>query len=220
MGHQVVSKQLFSLIYGGDAVHVAPQTRVLPAEDFSKLLTAEDLLARVDKDAEQYKREAVKECELLKEQAQREGFEAGFQQWSQHVTELEQEIAKVHDEVHQLMVPLAIKAARRIVGRELEVKPETVVDIIQKSLKAISQHRKIVIYVNPQELETVESERQQLRDVFERLESLSIRPRDDIDPGGCVIETEAGIINAQLDNQWQVLEKAFLALIKTEEEGA
>ena len=32
-----------------------------------------------------------------------------------------------------------------------------------------------------------------------------------MEPGGCLIETEAGIINAQLENQWRSLEAAFKA---------
>ena len=35
-----------------------------------------------------------------------------------------------------------------------------------------------------------------------------------IEPGGCIIETEAGIINAQLENQWRSLENAFESFMK------
>jgi type III secretion protein L len=72
--------------------------------------------------------------------------------------------------------------------------------------------------VNKKELDILEKHKQRLRDLFEHLEGLSIRPREDIAPGGCVIETEIGIINAQMDHRWQVLEKAFEALMKTSPE--
>ena len=32
--------------------------------------------------------------------------------------------------------------------------------------------------------------------------------------GVCIIETEAGIINASLENQWRALESAFEAFMK------
>ncbi|MBI3211529.1 MAG: HrpE/YscL family type III secretion apparatus protein, partial [Simkania negevensis] len=41
----------------------------------------------------------------------------------------------------------------------------------------------------------------------------SLEDREDIAPGGCIIETEAGIINASLANQWQALEAAFAAFM-------
>ena len=53
-----------------------------------------------------------------------------------------------------------------------------------------------------------------IKKIFERLENLSIQERDDIEPGGCIIETEAGIINAQLENQWRSLEIAFDEFMK------
>jgi type III secretion protein L len=46
---------------------------------------------------------------------------------------------------------------------------------------------------------------------------LSLRDRSDIQPGGCIIETEGGIINAQLENQWRVLENALGILLKKKE---
>lgn len=85
-------------------------------------------------------------------------------------------------------------------------------------MKSVAQHKKVTIYVNKADLENMEAHRNQIKELFENLESLSIRPRDDVTTGGCVIETEAGIINAQLENQWVVLERAFTSLMKTKKE--
>jgi type III secretion protein L len=60
----------------------------------------------------------------------------------------------------------------------------------------------------------LEAAKSQIKKVFEHLESLSIQERSDIEPGGCMIETEAGIINAQLENQWRSLEIAFESFMK------
>ncbi|NGX42755.1 MAG: Yop proteins translocation protein L [Chlamydiae bacterium] len=208
-----MSKKFFSLIHG-DKVHVAPDTKVIPGKDFSKIVTAKEVLQEVKKDAEQYKIEVTSECETWKEQAQKEGFELGYTEWVEKIADLEEEIAKVRSDMERIAVPIALKAAKKIVGRELEISDSAVVDIIRNTLKAVAQHKKIVIYVNPKELEQVEKSRENIKKVFEHLETLSIRPQDDIDSGGCVVETEAGIINAQLENQWMILEAAFQKLIK------
>jgi type III secretion protein L len=49
------------------------------------------------------------------------------------------------------------------------------------------------------------------------LEVFQIQERNDIQPGGAVIETEGGIINAQISNQLQVLERAFKKLFSSKE---
>lgn len=208
-----MSKKFFSFIHEGK-LHIAPDTKVISGEAFSSLIDAQEVLKKVRDDAEQYKVEIASECEQIKENAQKEGFEHGFSQWADKVAELEDQIIRVRQDMENLIVPIALKASKKIVGRELDVSKTTVVDIIVNSLRAVAQHKKINIKVNRKDFEIVEKHRQQLKDVFENLESLSIRPQDDVDPGGCVIETEGGIINAQLENQWLILENAFQRLMK------
>ena len=80
----------------------------------------------------------------------------------------------------------------------------------------MSQHKRVTVYVNPKEYEKVDKQRPKLRELFEQLETFTIRPREDVKPGGCIIETEAGIINAQLDSQWDIIEQAFQIVVEKE----
>lgn len=214
-----MSNKLFSLIHEKGSLRLSPEGKILPAAAFSEVLGAGELLKTAQQDAETYKKAVVAECEKLKELAVKEGFEAGFSQWADHLAELVQETSKAHEEVSKVVIPLALKAAKKIVGREIELSREVAVDIVATALKAVSQHKKIMVYVNKQDVEALEKARPRLKAIFERLELLSIRAREDILPGGCIIETEAGIINAQLANQWQILEKAFEALMKSSSKG-
>lgn len=207
-------KKCFSLI-SGEEVFLGPKSKVIPAESFSTLLSAEEILVKVKEDAENYRLEVLKECEKLKEAAQQEGFEAGFREWVQHVAALEEEVIRVRTDLEKMLVPVALKAAKKIVGREIELSEETIVDIVSNALKQVSQHKKVTIYVNPKDLERLEASRVRLRKIFESLEVLSLRQRGDISPGGCVIETEGGIINAQIENQWRALEQAFERVMST-----
>lgn len=206
-------KKLFNLIKGG-AIHVAPKNKTLPAKEYSSLLDASEVLVYVQKDAALYKMDVVEEIEKLKVQAQKEGFEEGFRSWAEAVALLEAEIAQVRTDVQIMLSSVALKAAKKIVGREIELSDDTIVDIIATSLKSVSQHKKITIYANKKDLAILEANRGRLKDLFESLEALSLRERADIDVGGCIIETEGGIINARLENQWRVLEKAFENLLK------
>lgn len=43
---------------------------------------------------------------------------------------------------------------------------------------------------------------------------LLLSPKASVSPGGCIIETETGIVNAQLDVQLAALEQAFSAILK------
>jgi type III secretion protein L len=163
----------------------------------------------VQKDAEVYRKKVAAEAEELKTRGEKEGFQAGFDKWMEMVSYLEKEVIKVREELQKVVMPVAVKAAKKIVAAELQMNPQVTLEIVASTLKTIAQHKRIVIYVGKQDFELVESSKSQLRSIFEELESLSIRERDDIEPGGCVIETEVGIINARLQDRWRTLETAL-----------
>lgn len=214
-----MSKKFFTLIFG-DRLHAAPQNKVIPASELSVLQEASEVLEHIKEDAEKYRLEVAKEMEELKENAYKAGYQKGYEQWAELLVDFEKKLRVLHKEMQQVIIPVALKAAKKIVGKEIELSEDAIVDIVSSNLKAVSQHKKIIIYVNKKDLETLEKHKQKLRDLFEHLESLSIRPRDDIEPCGCMIETETGIINAQMEHRWRVLEKAFEALINAPLEKA
>jgi len=215
-----VKKKFFSLIHGNSSIHIAPEIRVIPAEEYSKALEAYELMEEIKKDSLKHKQYVAEEIEKLKEQAQKEGFEEGFKQWIEQIAKIEEEIINVRKETEKVVLPVALRAAKKILGRELELSENAIVDIVSNSLKAVVTHKKITIYVNKKDLEAIEKHRTRIKDIFENLEILVIRERSDVEPGGCIIETEGGIINAQLENQWRILENAFDRMIKQNEKAA
>lgn len=214
-----MSKKLFSLIYGQPNT-ITANKRIIPGNMISQLIDAEEVLVKVKIDAEKYKQDVAKECEKIKENAQAAGFAEGYQTWAEHVAKLEEEIINVRQELEKLLISVALKAAKKIVGREIELSDDTIVDIVSNTLKSVAQHKKITIYVNKKDLDPLEKSRSRLKEIFESLEVLSLRERSDIARGGCVIETEGGIINAQLDNQWSALERAFASLMRHQQQEA
>lgn len=212
-----MNKRFFSLIHGG-TVHIAPKKKFIAAEDFSDLLDSKEVLEKVHEDVKKYKEQIVKECEILKEEAERQGFMKGFESWANRVASLENEIIEIRKSTENSIIPIALKAAKKIVGKEIELSQNIIVDIVSNYLKAVSTHKKITIYVSKKDLNDLETHRQKLKDLFESLEALSIRERLDLEPGDCVIETEGGIINAKLENQWTIMENAFKAMLKEENE--
>jgi len=44
------------------------------------------------------------------------------------------------------LLPLLMIAIKKILGHELEIKPETITDIVANALKTVAQHRKIAIF--------------------------------------------------------------------------
>lgn len=202
--------KLFSLLHGKE-VRLAGSVKRIPASEFSTMQSAQELVQTVQKDAEAYRIEVVKECEILREAAQREGFDEGFASWAQDIKQLEEERKALRQAMEKTIIPVALKAARKIVGREIELTETAVVDIVSQHLKSVAQHKKITIYTSRQDYGILERHRDHLKKLFESLESLSIQPKEGLTRGSFIIETDRGIINAQLEQVWEILEKVFVS---------
>jgi type III secretion protein L len=200
--------KFFSLIYQGE-IHPATEEKVIPAEDFSTLMEASEILERAKEDVEHYKKKIEEECQHLKEQAKEEGFSEGLQKFNEHLIYFDKQIRLIRMDLQKQILPLALKAAKKIVGEQLNLNPETIVDIVIQTLAPITQNHRFTIYVNKADKEILETQKPKIKAILDQVQVLTILERNDITPGGCIIETESGIINASIENQWRALESAF-----------
>ncbi|NNM43039.1 MAG: HrpE/YscL family type III secretion apparatus protein [Chlamydiae bacterium] len=200
--------KFFSLIYQGD-IHPSDNKKVIPANTYSTLVDAHQVLERAKEDASNYKKSVEEECEVLRENAKKEGFQEGLEKFHEHVIAFDGYLKEIRHEMHKQILTLALQTAKKIVAKELEQSPETIVDIVLQALQPVTQSHRIVIYVNKADRDILEKNKPKIKDIFEKVETLSIQERPDIQVGGCIIETESGIINAEIENQWRALEAAF-----------
>lgn len=203
---------LFTLI-SGDSVHLAAGQKIVPKKDFSTILKAKEIVDLAEEEAEKLRKEIDQEAIDLKEKAQKEGFDEGLHQLNKQLIHLDTLVKTIKEEMKDQILPLLLSALRKIVGEELKIAPERIVDIVMQGLKPVIQHHRITVYVNKDELKTLEKKKKKLTGILQQIEVFSLQERDDIEPGGCIIETEAGIINAQLDNQLRALEAALKTLM-------
>lgn len=205
----MTGRKLFSLL-SGKQVHITDAEKRIPASEFSIVQSAAELIDTVKQEAEQYRMDIVSECEKMHTIAQREGFEEGFAKWVEQISLLEQERKALQRAMEKTIIPVALKAARKIVSREIELNEDTVVSIISEHLKSVAQHKKVVIFASKEDVAILERHREELKKVFEHIESLSIQVKDKLSRGSFTIETDKGIMDAQLEQMWEVLEKFFI----------
>lgn len=197
-----------------DKVLINKNEKFIPAKEFSTLLDAEEIKNQVEQEIKQLKKATEKKCKELKETARKEGFQKGLEQFNEHIIALEEKKRQLYHETQRLIIPLALKAAKKIVAQELKLHADIIVEIVKQTLKPVLQNHRIKIFVNKEDRVALESNKDSIKSILEQVETLSIEDRPDIERGGCIIETESGIINATLDNQWKALEAAFQGFMK------
>lgn len=200
--------KFFSLLFQGD-VHLATEKKIIPREEYATLVSAQEIVEKAKEDAITQAQEAEKRCQEAEEIARKKGFDAGLSEFYEHILGFEQELKRLHQEMQKHVLPLALKAAKKIVAGQLDLNPETIVNIVMRVLAPLTQSHKVVIYVNRADKEVLEAHRPQLKAMLDQVEVLTIQERDDLSPGSSIIETEKGIINVRLEDQWRALEEAF-----------
>jgi type III secretion protein L len=199
--------KFFSLIKKGD-VH-STEEKILSPESYSALITTEELIENAREEAAALLEETKQECETLKANAEKEGFQEGLEQLNSAIIALDEEQKKLRHELQRHVLPIALSAAKKIVGKELELFPETIVEIVLQAIAPAAESERITIYVSKKDKEQLEKERPKITSILNQIQLITIQERPDLEPGSCLIKTPKGMINATLENQWAALERAL-----------
>lgn len=152
--------------------------------------------------------EASREAEL--EAARAEGYEEGLAAGRAEVSaaaralgvaaaRLDQASAAAATEAEPAAVELALRIAEKVLGGELEARPEAVLDVVRGALRRLTEPLPATLLVNPADADLV-------RDSIEAIAAehggeLSVREDRRVERGGCLVRTAAGEVDAQIRAQ-------------------
>ena len=178
------------------------------AEAYSE---ARKILAVAEQEAERIKAEALRFREEQVRAGYEEGRRQGYEEALKGLAKIEEEYARLAERIEPELVKLSLGIARKILGAEIEMRPEAIAQIVAQALKTVRHTRDITIRVHPSHVAALEGMRQTLLGVLSRAREFSIRGDESMRPGGCVIETELGTLDGDLDTQLALIERALRA---------
>jgi type III secretion protein L len=183
--------------------------KVLKREVYEATREARDVVVLAQEQAKQIIEEAERRRDAIREQASEEGRARGLAEWNHILATASQRAEQLTKSWEETMLRLSIRVAEKIIGEQLKLRPETIVEILRQVLRGARPGKHLTIQVNPAEL-------QQVRDHIEALQApgatseIEIVASASVLPGGCVIESELGIIDARLETQLKCLEDALV----------
>jgi type III secretion protein L len=182
---------------------------VIKGEIFSATSKAREILQKAQQEAEEIIRKAHEE----KERERKDGYQDGYQEGLAQVTEL---LAKARTEYEQTlksaskdMLNLAFKIAEKIVGKQLEIDNKIIMDIVSQALQTVRQSRQITLRVNPEDAKVLKANKDSFLEKLGHGREIDILEDKKVERGGCIIESEIGIVEAQLQTQLERLKKVL-----------
>ena len=175
---------------------------------------AQQIVAEAEQKATEIQRQAQVEAEQLRAGAEQQGFKQGSDEAAAKFTELIAEHSKkmeaAESSVANQVRQLSLAIAKKIINKELEFHPETVVEMAKKHLTSVRQRKEVYLRVSPADLETLREHKRELIDQLGRAKDMEIRADETLTSGSMIIETDAGTIDARVETQMAVIERVLL----------
>lgn len=105
------------------------------------------------------------------------------------------------DVVEPAAISLALAGAEQVVGAALEVKPELVLATTRGALRRLVARDHITILANPDDLDRVRAAAPDLAEELGGIGSLEVQAERRIAPGGVIVQTPDGDVDARLDTR-------------------
>jgi type III secretion protein L len=184
--------------------------KVLKREVYEASLDAKDLVAQAQERARQLLEQAERDCEAIREQAKEEGRQSGLAEWNQILAKAWERADALSKSWEESMVQLSVRVAEKIIGEQIRLHPESIVSMVSEALKGARPARRLAIQVNQEDLPHVRAHIDRLKDSSSLGSLIEIVPSANVRRGGCVIDSELGIVDARLETQLKCLEEVLV----------
>jgi flagellar assembly protein FliH len=161
-------------------------------------------------------RAAELEAARIREQALQEARAQAQQELQEQVAqlqrraqELEVERQDFFDKVEPEVARLAVTIAEKILAKELETHPETVVDLVRAAMKRMREREALRVKLNPEDIPLVKAQREDLMMEVNGVKKLELIDDRRVARGGCVIESSNGILDARIKTQLDKIEQVL-----------
>lgn len=160
--------------------------------------------------------QAQLEAERIRELARSEGYaagrEAGYEQGATEIALAARGFVEAMDGIESLRlelvqaiehdaIQLGLQLAEKILGGTRQLPSERIFESVQGGLRRVTDRRKIAVLVNPAELDAVNSAIGELTGAGSGIELCDIQPDERVEPGGAIVRTAEGEVDASVETQ-------------------
>ena len=204
----------------------------------------EQMHAQLQEEGRQMRAQAAADAEANKKEAYAAGFssgeeggykkgyedgynkgkQAGLQETSGAVSMMQQVIEQLKSYHVQILsdsqkdiAKMALAVAEKVLHKEIMMDPNTVISVVKNALGKVSFKKQFTVHVNPLDLEVLKSAGDQVRAALDGYESLKFKASPQVEPGGCVVQTESGSVDARVDRQFMEISDTVLNALEQDE---
>jgi flagellar assembly protein FliH len=190
-------------------------------DDYKKRRQAEDILKEAQEKAAFLEQEAYEKGFA---QGEKDGLELGEKKGLKVVEAIENlftEISHLKEEIltqyEKGTLELIFAIAKKIIHHQISSDEKAIKETVFNALHLAAEKSKIILRVNPEDLDYVERLRPEVIAKFKEMKSITVTSDPSITRGGCFLETPYGDIDARIEAQ---LDKIYQSLEEARDKGS
>lgn len=222
----VLEYQPREFVLGTPAAALDYLERKKQGSDFvlSDVLRATTGVEEIEKQSEESRIEqkVLERIALIQKQAYDEGFQLGRDEGfaaalEKRNNEINRGLSDLHDVLNSVqnlkpdlisnneshIMNLIYQIAEKLAYDHIEQKPEVVLEVIRRAIHTAQAEEEVTVLVAPEQVQFLESYKNSDNEKYEFLENIRLQPSDQIQAGGCVVETNYGAIDARIEERFK-----------------
>lgn len=191
-----------------------PTPRVITPQ---KRKEAENIVKKAEQEAQKIREEARQEgIKLGKEEGKKE-YEDKIKEALEVLNKAVKERKKIIKDSESEILRLSLKAAEQIIRSEVSLHRDVCLNIVSEAISRVSDREQIIVRVNREDSEYIKKFKDRLTSMLDGVKSFSVLEDSSVEPGGCVIETNLGYVDARISTKIKALAEAFKKVEEKEE---
>ena len=191
-----------------DNVQLSPGLKVLKSHEYLTYLDSQHLIDAAHAQA----KSIVSQAQLTYETEKQGGYQAGLEKAKiEYATTMLETLSKCNNyylEVEKEMTAVVLDAVRKIIDTFNDT--ETTLNVVREALLRVVNQKHVTLYVHPDQVRHVREKVSTMLSHFHEVGYVNVMADIRLTSGGCILETEVGIIDASIDSQLDALKQAMV----------
>lgn len=190
-----------------DNLQLAPGLKVLKAKDYVSYLDSQCLVIAAESKANSIIAEAENAFDLEKQRGYQDGLEKAKVEHAETMLATLSRCNEYYLQVEEKMTGVVLDAVRKIISSFDDV--DITASAVREALQLVSNQKQVILHVHPDQVNEVRDRVSLILSDFPEIGYVEVVSDARLKHGGCILETEVGIIDASIDGQLQALKQAM-----------
>lgn len=116
---------------------------------------------------------------------------------------------RVFKDYHEWFITNTLAIARQVIRKELDTHPKILAHLIGSLLDEVEASQTVTLYLAPKDIELLEAHTGLKETLRQSDRSFSLKPDPQLERGGCRIETELQLLDADIETRFALIEEAL-----------